>query len=699
MVGARSVVAYGLLVFWASASAADAGQKGSPVDKVISLMNDMMVKAKREKQDEKVRFAAFSQFCKDTTVEKQRAIEKGQADIEKAEANAAEADADASNLANEIAEHDAAIAQWNTDKKNAFELRAEEHRAFEREHAATVANEEATLVAKKTLEEGNREQAQASLLQLSTSSRVSPQAKKIISSFMQFDTQALVQEAMSGTPEAAAFEGKSGAVIEVCEDLSVKEHDYKKEIEEAEANRLNAHNLQVNSLDGDIKKANMMISQKASIKAQREQDRASARGDLNDATAVRKEDQKYLADLNAECELKTTDFQKRQVMRQGEIEAIQKAMEIMSSPDVAGGSLSASLAQKGTSLAQLRNDGSSKRHSSQQSAARFLAERARKINSQVLSLLATRASEDPFGKVIAMVKNMIKKLMEQANEEADHKGFCDAEMGTNKITRDTKTALVAELEASIEQLFADINELALQSSQTASAISEVDAAVANATSERNAEKEKNQETISDTKTAQAATQRAMQVLKEYYDTAANQVDLPEAEGPIKYDPRSLQILSKSAGGALVQEGQRVPGAPEMESGKYTGMGNGGVIGMLEIIESDFAELIAETTAFEAESARVFEQFPTDSAQDTAVKNTELKHRQNKKTQRESDLQQAKNDLKVVQQKLRAAVDYYQKLKPSCVEIAMSYEDRKAAREQEIESLQDALTILSQGDIA
>jgi chromosome segregation ATPase len=267
------------------------------------------------------------------------------------------------------------------------------------------------------------------------------------------------------------------------------------------------------------------------------------------------------------------------------------------------------------------------------------------------------------------------------------------------MTRDTKTALVAELQSKIEELSADINELALKITQTQTAISEIAAAMSKATAERGEEKEKNTQTIDDGKIAQAATQRAMQVLKEYYDKAANQVDLPEAEGPIKYDPRSLQILSKSAGGALVQEQQRVPGAPEMESGKYTGMENGGILGMLEIIESDFADLIASTTASEAESARVFEQFTNDSSQNTAVKNTELKHRKNKQTQKQSDLQQAKNDLKSAQKELTAATDYWAKLKPDCVEEAMSYADKKAAREEEIESLQDALGILSQGDIA
>lgn len=683
-----------LLLVLACVSVNASVQKASPVDKVISMMNDMLVKAKREKQDEKVRFAAFSQFCKDTTTEKKHAIEKGNADIEQAEADVAEADAEAKSLAKEIAGHEADIGTWTSTKEQALELRKEEKRAFDREHAEIVANEEATEEAEKTLAEGNEGQAQASLIQISSSPRMNERAKKIVTSFLQTDPDAAL---LQGTPEAAAFEGKSGAVIEVVHDLGEKERDHRKEIEEAEANRLNAHNLQVNSLDGDVKKAKMEISMKASAKAQREEDRGSANGDLSDATMARNDDQKYLEDLNAECSLKTTDFQKRQVMRQGEIEAIQKAMEIMSSPDVAGGSQHTGLIQSKPSLAQLRS--SNQRHSAQKIAANFLANRGQKLNSEVLSLLAVRASEDPFAKVTSMIKNMIKKLMEQANDEAEHKAFCDTETATNKMTRDTKTALVAELQSKIEGLSADINELALKISQTQTAISEIAAAMSKATAERGEEKEKNTQTIDDGKIAQAATQRAMQVLKEYYDKAANQVDLPEADGPIKYDPRSLQILSKSAGGALVQEQQRVPGAPEMESGKYTGMGNGGILGMLEIIESDFADLIASTTASEAESARVFEQFTNDSSQNTAVKNTELKHRQNKQTQKQSDLQQAKNDLKSAQKELTAASDYWAKLKPDCVEEAMSYGDKKAAREEEIESLQDALGMLSQGDIA
>merc|ERR1719420_668073 len=166
-------------------------------------------------------------------------------------------------------------------------------------------------------------------------------------------------------------------------------------------------------------------------------------------------------------------------------------MEIMSSDDVSKVALAQRSPHK-VSLAQLRSN--VERKPTQRIAASFLAEKARKINSRVLSLIATRASADPFGKVVKMIKDMIQRLMEQANDEADHKAFCDTEMATNKLTRNTKTDLVAQLQATIEELTAEINETAQKVVQTEAAIAELSASLTQATKERQAEKAANQVT-------------------------------------------------------------------------------------------------------------------------------------------------------------------------------------------------------------
>ena len=64
--------------------------KVTPVQKVIQLLEGMLAKGKSEKHDEQVQFAAYKQFCDDTTVEKKRAIEEAteKIDIEKADYDA-----------------------------------------------------------------------------------------------------------------------------------------------------------------------------------------------------------------------------------------------------------------------------------------------------------------------------------------------------------------------------------------------------------------------------------------------------------------------------------------------------------------------------------------------------------------------------------------------------------------------------------
>merc|ERR1719482_1723889 len=311
------------------------------------------------------------------------------------------------------------------------------------------------------------------------------------------------------------------------------------------------------------------------------------------------------------------------------------------------------------------------------------------------------AASDPFAKVKKMIREMITKLMEEANAEAEHKAFCDTEMGTNKQTRDKKTAQSEELTADIEELTAAISNLASEITELGTELAAIDAAMEEATKQRFEEKAKNTDTMSDAREGAAAVAQVLAILKDFYEKAAVPVEQPAPQqGPISYDNRALQILKTSSGGAsfLQVDAQRQPGAPEMESGSYTGMENGGVLGLMEVCQSDFEKVLAETEATETEAAKVFDEFKADSAQDKAVKETDQKHKTAEKSTKESDLATAKKDLRITQEELHAAMEYYEKLKPDCEVKVMSYAEKKAAREAEIESLKEALEILSGDNI-
>merc|ERR1719157_37693 len=103
----------------------------------------------------------------------------------------------------------------------------------------------------------------------------------------------------------------------------------------------------------------------------------------------------------------------------------------------------------------------------------FLQGRAKSSGSKYLALIAARATEDPFGKVKKMIKDLIVKLMEQANSEADHKAYCDTELATNKQTREIKTSEIDELSANIEKNTATSAQLGEEIAELTDAVAEL----------------------------------------------------------------------------------------------------------------------------------------------------------------------------------------------------------------------------------
>merc|ERR1712054_210881 len=229
-------------------------------------------------------------------------------------------------------------------------------------------------------------------------------------------------------------------------------------------------------------------------------------------------DSKYLFDLTATCEEKASAFESRQQLRADEIVAIEKAIEIISSGAVAGNADKhlPSMLQKATALSQFMSSSTTQ---VQGRVAQYLQAQAAKLNSRVLSAVAVRAEADPFKKVKKMIKDLITRLMEEANEEAEHKGWCDTELSTNEQTRKEKTEAVETLHAEIDQLQASIAKLTEEIAELTQAVAAIDAAVAKATKIREEEKAKNAETIKDAKEAQVAVEQALAVLKEFYEKA------------------------------------------------------------------------------------------------------------------------------------------------------------------------------------
>jgi len=481
-------------------------------------------------------------------------------------------------------------------------------------------------------------------------------AKPLIASLLQKSKQ-----------DPYAYESKSGGVVDLLEDLKEKFLDELHKLEVEEMETAHAYDMEALTLTDSIKFASKERATKATELASNEAAAGEAKGTLAQVSAEKAADEEYLADLKTQCTLKTEAFESRQAARADELEAIAKAIEIISSSAVSGAAdkYLPALVQKKHSFG-LRRSAVKSQH--QARAAELLLTRGKKLGSKELVLLATRVSEDPFAKVIKMIKELISKLQEEAAAEADKKSWCDAELKDNKLTREAKSAEVEQITATVDMLKATISKLSTSITEHSEKLVALDAAMKEATEVRQKEKAENEETIADATAALEAVTLATQVLKEYYAKAA---------------PAMLQQSPADD-------------APESFSNEaYTGMQGAkkGVLGLLEVIHTDFSRVKSDTEVEEAQASKEYDTFMEESAKDKEVTYANRLSMQRERTAKERDLASAEEDLSATQGELDAALAYYAKLKPDCIADGLSYAERKQMREEEIESLNEAYKIL------
>merc|ERR1719215_360943 len=475
-------------------------------------------------------------------------------------------------------------------------------------------------------------------------------------------------------PEAYGYEFQSGGVIDILEKLKDEFETKKYDLDKEEMTNEHAFENIKQWLTDSIENANHEIDKKTKLRAQTEELKAGLEGDKAQTEADRAEDQKYLDETTGLCAQKTADFEARQKLRGEELDAIGKAIEIISSDTVAGAGDKhlPSFVQRSVALAQLRNG-----MSTEARVAAFLSDRAKAYNSRLLTLASQGVAANPFVKVKKMIKDMISKLVQEATAETEHKGWCDTELTTNKQTRDQKTEAVEELTNQKEDLTALIAQLTQDMEDLAAGVRDLDAAMADATAERAASKEKNLQTIEDAKAAQVAVQEATAVLKDFYAKSAEATALAQtAQTPAEDAPETFDKPYQG----LLPEG-------------------GNVVSFLEVILTDFARLESETSTSEQTEQDAYDKFMFESKKDKALKENEKGHKQSKKSDSQAALAQTEEELKLTQGQLDKAVAYYEKLKPTCVDSGITYEERVKRREEEIQSLQEALKILTGTDLS
>merc|ERR1719478_344242 len=176
--------------------------------------------------------------------------------------------------------------------------------------------------------------------------------------------------------------------------------------------------------------------------------------------------------------------------------------------------------------------------------------------------------------------------------------------------------------AKLESLSAKLKE---ELSVLADETKELKAKVAEAEKARKEEKTENANTVTEAKAGLAAVNMAIDILDKFYKTAAKEkVKLSLSQGPMDDAPKT----SFKTGEA------------------YTGAGaeSGGIIGMMEVIQSDFERTISETEKAEDKAEEQHLAFMTESGKSLAEKKVATTEKTRLKGETDSNFSDAEDSM-------------------------------------------------------
>merc|ERR1719265_1427641 len=299
----------------------------------------------------------------------------------------------------------------------------------------------------------------------------------------------------------------------------------------------------------------------------------------------------------------------------------------------------------------------------------LLRTESKALKSTLLASLVSQVEADPFAKVKKLIQELIERLLQEAADEANHKGWCDKETSAAKQTRDYKAdeieslnSALATAEAKRDKLQEEIDQLALElegnclkeeDESNSTAVEEecekgLYVTLADATKAREEEKAENEATIKEAEEGEVDVKKAIEILSEFYAKAAKE------------------------GTELVQD---VPDMPDAGfDGAYKGKGSesGGILGMLDVILGDFARTIKVTTQEEKKSAQEFLEFERATKTSIGTKTVARDAKDAELTATKEQISTDNSDMKAAQEALDMAVEELQELHGACVDTGMSY---------------------------
>jgi len=670
----------------------------SPVAEVIDLLEDLEVKVTTDGNAEAATYDKFACFCRDTTTSKSGSITSSRDTI----------NTKSSTIESKTATKEAKIEELNGLQKD--------HESYVRDLADLTARHD-----KETAEYQAKEADLSNALRSLNSAMQAMEGSKPPPAFLAVDDKvqrslalagvmdlisepkrqeisSLLQTTATVDPNDPVFKYHSQGIIDILKKLRTDFDDQKTTLVIEWGKTVTTFSASKSGLEGKISSAESQIDDlKNNVIPTLTGEIADARSDLVNTEASLKDDQVYLQDLTELCETRAQEWDQRSALRKDELEAIQKALAVLKD-DVHGRDTevnkrallqslplatpkvgTVSLHSTGPSFLQEQLSSASHEEVSLSSKtnkiAALLRQEGTRLHSSLLTAAAAQVAPTPFGKVKDLIQKLIERLIEEAAAEASKKGFCDENLGKAEKDRDYRLSDAKDLNQELKQLELKEDELQAEIAMLNEAIKKLKETLRIATEQRDADHNVNIHTISEAKFGLDGVKRAIVILKVFYKNAGK-ASVFQQISPVDED---LDAQNARAG---------FSGAYQGDQDSSTA-----IIGLLEVIESDFDRTIRKTTEAEAAAHAEFVLFERASKADISGKEEKRSLDQEDLITTQDTITEKMQALKKTQELLDSALKELEVLKPTCIDTTMKYSERMQKRQDEIDALKRAVCIL------
>lgn len=674
----------------------------TPVGKVVKLLQDLKSEVTAEGIAEASTYDDFACFCRSTTSSKSTAIKNGR---------------DTINTKASTIESKTATKKEKVEELRKRQKKLEEETAELAEVEATYAKDKASYDAKAA----DLSKAISSLvnaIQSMTQSKPSFLAirEKVVHDIQLAGVMNLIAEPKRRAldsflqnrervdPQDAVFKYHSQGIIDVMDKLLVDFRAEKTTLDTEFGKTTSTWTSVTGALGGSISTNNGQITTlEGTTIPTLTGEIATARTELLSAESVLKDDQAYLQDLTELCETRANDWDQRSQMRATELSQLQEAISVLQT-EVVGrdtavnkralliqsktkrslASVSAHSAnpvffqqsREVRSLGEGAGQEASTMKAKQEKASALLQRESGRLHSMVLSSVAVHLESDPFLKVKNLIQALVERLLKESTAEATKKGYCDKELGEQEKTRKFKLEKTQDLTEDIKGLELKEDELETEIQMLTDALRNLRSDLSIATGARDTERTQNLNTIKEAKAGLAGVKEALVILKVFYKQAAKATVFAQAS-PVDDDTNGTTFAGAYKG--------------KQESSKA-------ILGLLEVIVSDFDRTIRVTDASEKKAEAEYVEFDRSSRADISGKEEKKELDNEDLTTTQDTLARKLIELQTAQDLLDQALREIVLLKPTCIDTGMTYEERVAKREDEIAALKKALCILDPDDV-